>query len=471
MFRFLAALTLATATIASAATDYAEPPPTFDAAQYTSWQAETSGASRKAAIYVPFTSTNTAGETVEDFVSVTRLSLVGDSSKERGYAHGFLMRNEIIEFSGPKLDKYFMDLVLDLDISQFPEPVQSILRVIQVKGALAAPEAIRKALAWVWQKQEQYTPQYLIDEMDGIAEGLCAAAPAADCNVTQWAETIKEVNMLPELIRMACTAYGAWGPATPADTELVQVRALDFGTGPFANYTVIQVQHLSAAEQGQSFVAVSFPGFAGVITGVSQNGIGISEKVWMTYDTPDLQPGTYDGEADVMVLRDILQLTSSREEAEAYLQQARRTWAIWVGIGDFKTNVFDLVGYTEESALVYTDETMPSMTGMPYLESVCYVDKHPQPSHDGATGTLPTALTDFYGNITQETSKIITQYHGTGDLHIASYDFGANSMYVSVGRINSDGKYCPEDCPDSKEWNAHNRPYLRFSLSDLWEEV
>ncbi len=43
--------------------------------------------------------------------------------------------------------------------------------------------------------------------------------------------------MLPELIRMACTAYGAWGNAT-GGKGLTQVRALDFGGGPFANYTV-----------------------------------------------------------------------------------------------------------------------------------------------------------------------------------------------------------------------------------------
>ena len=94
-----------------------------------------------------------------------------------------------------------------------------------------------------------------------------------------------------------------------------------------------------------------------------------------------------------------------------------------------------------------------------------------QPSGEGPTGTLPTALTDFYGNITLETSKIITQYHGTGDLHIASYDFTAKEMYMSIGRVNSDGDYCPEECPDSSVWKAHNRPYMRFDLNNLWAGI
>lgn len=112
-------------------------------------------------------------------------------------------------------------------------------------------------MAWVWEKEAQYVPQNLIDEMDGIAEGMCSNL-GPSCNVTQWSQTIKEVNMLPgvlphvlkgflstlinllfatELIRMACTAFGAWGPATEHG-GLVQLRALDFGSGPFANYTV-----------------------------------------------------------------------------------------------------------------------------------------------------------------------------------------------------------------------------------------
>jgi hypothetical protein len=116
--------------------------------------------------------------------------------------------------------------------------------------------------------------------------------------------------MLPELIRMACTAYGGWGKATPSGKGLVQLRALDFGSGPFANYTVVSVHRQT--ENDNSFVSVSFPGFVGVITGVSQSGIGVSEKVWMTYDRRSLQPGSYDGEPDVFVLRDILQNSKNR---------------------------------------------------------------------------------------------------------------------------------------------------------------
>jgi hypothetical protein len=380
------------------------------------------------------------------------------------------MAREIVEFGGPQLDKYFMDMLLDIDLSGVPEPLREILHVIQVKGAIAAPAAFRKAMAWVWETEKDFVPQYLKDEMSGIAEGMCDSLRSPNCNTTQWTMEIQSLNMLPELIRMACTAYGAWGKATATGNGLVQLRALDFGGGPFANYTIAAVyRDATVTEDSNAFVSITFPGFTGVITGVSERGIGVSEKVWMTYDDPDLLPGSYQGEADVFVLRDILQQSKNRQDAEAYLQQANRTWAIFVGIGDYETNVLDLVGYQQASAVVYTDVTMPSVTGQPYLESIAYVDKHPQPSHDGPNGTLPTALTDFYGNISLETSKQITQYHQTGDVHIASYDFSANQMNVAIGKINHEGKYCPEDCTDDNVWKAYNRPYLMFSLTDLWE--
>ena len=120
-----------------------------------------------------------------------------------------------------------------------------------------------------------------------------------------------------------------------------------------------------------SFVSIAFPDFVGAITGVSQSGIGISEKVWMTYDTPDL--------LTFVVLGPTSRPSRSNQPEP-------------VGVGDHATHKFDLIGYKEDSAFVYDDVTMPSMTGQPYIDSIAYVDKHPQPSGEGA-------LLDFYGHI------------------------------------------------------------------------
>jgi len=448
-----------------AATTYPEAPPIFEALPHTTWRKLRHEQSRVGDIQIPFTGEDGSA----DQVSMIRLDLVGDA-KARGFAHGFLLSKEILKFVQVDLNKYFADMVLNMnfDTSGLPKALQDILEVVKIKGAAAAPKAFTEAMTWVYEKEEQYMPQYLIDEMEGIGEGMCAATPeTSGCNATERIAMIKSVNMLPELIRMACTAFGAWGKANSLKNNgtLVQLRALDFGTGPFVNHSVIATYR----EPGQrAFVSVSFPGFVGVITGVAQEGVGISEKVWMTYDSPtSLQPGHYDGEPDVFVLRDLLQKSKNRAEAEAYVKEVKRTFAIWIGVGDFETQQLDLIGYMEDSATVYTDETMPPMNGQPFLEDVCYVDKHPQPSGEGATGTLPTFLTDFYGDISMENTRIGVRYHQTGDVHIAAYDFGNNKMIVSIGRIDENGQYGPEG-GDKNQWKAYNRPYVQFDLNDLW---
>jgi hypothetical protein len=44
------------------------------------------------------------------------------------------------------------------------------------------------------------------------------------------------------------------------------------------------------------------------------------------------------------------------------MKQSARTWAMWVGDGDPATQKFDLIGYKEDSAIVYGVVNMPSMT-------------------------------------------------------------------------------------------------------------
>lgn len=361
---------------------------------------------------------------------------------------------------GPQLDKFYVMEVMSLDLSGLPDNLQKILKALQLKGAAHAPEIFKTAMAWVWDSEKDYVPSYIIDEISGIANGMCAAS-ASGCNVTQWTEELQNLNMLPELIRMACTAYGAWGSATP-EGGLLQLRALDFGTGPFVNYTILSVHRQT--ENGNAFVSVSFPGMVGVITGVSQSGVGISEKVWMTYDTPDLLPGSYVGEADVFVLRDLLQNAKTKEEAVAYVNSVKRTWAIWIGVGDYASQKLDLIGYQQASVGVYDDTNIASMNGASYIENIAFVDKHPQPSH---STDLAQALNDFHGNVTSETSKIITKFHQTGDVHIASYDFYHKTMYVAIGKSNENGEYGPVG-GDMDSWKAYNRPFLKFNLEDLW---
>lgn len=452
---FLVTLVVLVAAL-QAATDYQDPPEIFQASEYTTWGDEYEN-SRKAQLLVEYT--NPQGEA--DQISMLRLDLVGDS-KQRGFAHGALLAHEIVDFMTVKLPIYYASMLPGNFIEGLPEPLQ---KLAESKVVGATTKFFESAMWWVYGQEEKYMEQEIIDEMDSMAQGVCYTL-GGSCNVTAMAQQIKTVNMLPELVRMACTAYGAWGEAT-ANTKspggLVQVRALDFGGGPFANYTVITTQRTE--DNSIAFAEVKFPGLVGTITGVSQSGIGISEKVWMVNRQKNLQYGRYDGVPDVFALRHILEHSKTRGDAESYLRSITRTFAIFMGIGDYSSGKFDLVGYKRQRVQVFDDTDITEVTSAPVIKDVAYVDRHPQPSSDPS---LPQVLTDLYGDLSLENARVVTQYHQTGDVHIAVYDYSARQMLVSIGRVNAEGEYYPEGTTDDKVWKAYNRPYIQFSLDDLF---
>jgi len=75
------------ATLAGAVkTDYPTPAATYEARDFTKWNLHKVGKSRKALVDVKFP----AADGSEDYVTVTRLDLVG-SAYDRGYAQGQLL--------------------------------------------------------------------------------------------------------------------------------------------------------------------------------------------------------------------------------------------------------------------------------------------------------------------------------------------------------------------------------------------
>jgi len=54
-----------------------------------------------------------------------------------------------------------------------------------------------------------YTPSRFEDEIRGLADG-------SGIDV----DGIRRINLVPELIRAACTIMGVWGPATPGGSLL-----------------------------------------------------------------------------------------------------------------------------------------------------------------------------------------------------------------------------------------------------------
>ena len=76
-------------------------------------------------------------------------------------------------------------------------------------------------------------------------------------------------------------------------------------------------------------------------------------------------------QADVLVMRDVLEQAPNRSTAEAHMRaDPNRTFAVFLGVGDYETQKLDIVGYRESDFHAYTDETMPDVTGHAYIKGI-----------------------------------------------------------------------------------------------------
>ena len=70
---------------------------------------------------------------------------------------------------------------------------------------VVAKELIQEILGFLNIVDESWVPERFKDELKGIVDG---------CDNCASYKTIRNLNLIPELIRASCTLVGAWGPAT-----------------------------------------------------------------------------------------------------------------------------------------------------------------------------------------------------------------------------------------------------------------
>ena len=228
-------------------------------------------------------------------VQELRVLHVYGTPRDMGRAHGLLLGDVAATFLNDKVPEFFEQ---EFESVLPPGLPDWLVKLFDEAVASKAPEVFNIALEYVYGVQKSYlesSPTHVLDELAGMAEGLCASGAPFDtnadgsCDVDKLTGRLIRVNLLPELIQMSCSIVGATGKATPSG-GLNQLRALDFGSGPFANYSVVTVYH---PDQGNNFASIGFAGFSNLVTGISEY-IGLSEKVHMVYDNgTGLEPGTY----------------------------------------------------------------------------------------------------------------------------------------------------------------------------------
>jgi len=144
-----------------------------------------------------------------------------------GFAYGTLMRKEI----PPMVDAffswaaYYLENNISTVIARLPKFIKTFIGKTGVKLA-------RELLNINYLITKKYTEKRWDDEMRGIAE-------AANIDV----KVIRQVNLVPELLKASCSILGAYGKATKSG-KTIHLRSLDWEEhAPISKWPTVTVYH------------------------------------------------------------------------------------------------------------------------------------------------------------------------------------------------------------------------------------
>jgi len=393
----------------------------------------------------------------QGYDKINIVHVYGGTPYDMGFALGSLMSKELQEL----IPEYFayLDKIIEDILKKVPPFIAKLIVELGLPGALDLNYEITRF----------YTPPWFDEELRGVAAGSGISY-----------QDIRRMNLIPELIKAACTVLGAWGESTLSST-LLHIRALDWDDkAPIAKYAAVTVYHPNASYQGyadhfhdfykqrnyksHAFANFGYVGLIGSIGAYSEASVGLGEKVWITKEkeitTRFGNPWTY-------VLRDVVQFSDSVDTALTMLVNAQRTCSIHLGLGSYERNTsvvseenvgFRGIEYSANEFNVYNWQDMFNTPAHPQLKKVVYWDKHVQPSGDPCLGSL---LVESYGHLDSASIiRNITSLAETGDALNLVLDYGENAAYIAYS--------APDDPKGPLE--AFNRPHTRLDMAKLFAE-
>ena len=376
---------------------------------------------------------------------------------EMGFAQGKLVGKELSEFVHGTFE-YLTEEASGALPDKFPHIPDFFKKVIVDKGIVFALQLTAELTA-------KFTPPEFFEELQGIAD----AVPDVDYDL------LLNLQMLPELTKASCSFFGSWGAASK-DGKTYHMRSLDYETdGPFPNYPQMTVYHPSAVEGTvqNAFANIGWPGAIGVLTGMNNQQMSINEIGVSFPDdsfgqgTPNTPPEKLQGEPWMSVVRNILQHTTSLDDAVASVEAAERTCNLIIGVGDGKvsdsTPMVNGIEYSGRVAVPYNDKNQLPVNGTwhPVLDSMVYNGMDWNcPAY---TQVLGEQLTKYRTQL--EPSNVIGNILPTvqtGNLHIALYSLTDNNLHLS---------FCRRDSADSSEPHfAYERQFTGFDMDVIFAE-
>ncbi len=274
---------------------------------------------------------------------------------------------------------------------------------------------------------EPYIPDDYKEEMRGLADG--AGVPL---------ESVHRYHIIPGVSEYHCTFFAAWGKAVPND-RLIQIRALDYETEAHIqdNPAII----IRKPSHGVPFCSIAWAGFIGVVSGINNEHIAMSE----IGDSFGEEHETLAGEPMIFVMRDVLQNATSLDEALKIVEKAHRTSSFLYCIGDGKVNDARALATAKDVFNVYSDKNLPFPD---HLDDVVYMSMGLDSDWNEK---LFKVLSAKYGKITEKVAmEDVMTGLGTGDLHAVAFDVTSLKIWVANA--------APDATP------AYDRVYVPYDL-------
>ncbi len=177
-----------------------------------------------------------------------RVLHVHGTAREMGYAHGYLLRADI-------------------------------LRVVEGYVLADIPRATFDAFAGVYAGVADISPR-LREEAAGVIAGM-EAAGGARVGGLERALTVDDLllmNAMTDLVSIGCSSLSAWGPSTRDDPALAGrlaiVRNLDWSSNPALLESQVIIAYAPSDPDAQAVVSVAFAGYLGCLSCMNAAGVG-----------------------------------------------------------------------------------------------------------------------------------------------------------------------------------------------------
>ena len=318
-----------------------------------------------------------------------------------GYAHGKLCSDKIKDFYNTFM--LAMAAGMDADVS---------------------------VLDQAWAQMEPFVPARYKVEMRGLADGA-----GIDY------KTVTRVHAIPDLSEFHCTFFAAWGKATKGG-ELHQIRALDYETrAGIQNHPAIIVHRPIGR---LAFANVGWVGFIGVVSGMNELQVAVSEIGEHFSDDCE----TLAGDPMIFVMRQALEDGKTLDQAVNVFKTAERTSSFLYCVGDAKIPAAVKLRTSKDFCEVYG----PSEQGDMNLDDVVYWSMGVDSKWNR---NVYRVLKGQHGKIDANTGmKDVMRGLGTGDLHSVHYLPGSLELWVA------NATPAPENAP------AFDQKFVHFSLAE-----